>query len=165
MYAGRFAWLTITALLISNANSTLPFWAYEAIVNIGRRAAFERLADQIPPTAPLACSLNLGPHLLRRQFTIYPVLQWPAETFPNLATRRAEHVLVDYRFEQRHRATKPGPQETRLAQLGYELVQTNDSFAWYQLRETHADKDVPGTGGPLETRIIEIEEQLRAGGQ
>lgn len=128
--------LTIAALLILCANSRVWFWAAESIPNLARRDAFAQLAATVPPDAPLTASLNLGPHLLRRQLQVYPQLDWPADRFPRLPARRAEYVFVDYAFELRHRGNPRDPQHDRLTRLGYTLTDHTSNFALYRLTAT-----------------------------
>ena len=125
--------LTVAALLLASVNSRVWFWTGEAVVNLGRLDDFKRLCQSIPPEAPLSASMNLGPHLLRRQLLDHPHLDWPVERFADLPDRRAEYVLVDYAFELRHRAERRRPQHDRLRQRGFALIAEANDFALYQM--------------------------------
>lgn len=129
--AHRIPTLTVIVLILCLLNSRVWFWAGEAFVNIGRRADFARLVRDIPADAPLSASLNLGPHLVRRCLQEYPQLEWPAERFPSLPARRADYVIVDFLFEQRHRGSLREPQQKRLTEMGYALLSSESEFALY----------------------------------
>ena len=92
----------------------------------------EDIGGQIPAGASLSASMNLGPHLLRRQLLDYPHLDWPADRFPALPARRAQYVLVDYAFELRERAEQRRPQHRRLLLQGFHLVADSNGFALYK---------------------------------
>jgi hypothetical protein len=155
---------TLAALALSNLNSTLPKWMSDAAANFRRRADFSALASQIPADAPLAASLNLGPHLIRRALTIYPVLDWPPDTFRRLPSRQAQYVLVDYLFEARHRALPRPPQHHRLIEHGYALLAERAGFALYR-RPTTASPDWQpdplAPAGDVGARIHHIKQSLR----
>jgi len=124
---------TVLALLLSNANSTVFGWAGYVLPNVTRRAAFNELARLIPPEAPLSASLNLGPHLVRRQFIDYPSIDWPIDRFPDLPHRRARYALIDFLFEARHFRTPAAEVRQRLAGASYALEVERNGFALYRL--------------------------------
>jgi uncharacterized membrane protein len=125
--------LTVSALVLASANSRIWFWAGEAAANFGRLDDLQRIAEHIPPDAPLSASMNLGPHLIRRQLLDYPNLDWPATRFPNLPASQAKYVLVDYRFELRHRNAPRGPQHRHLLRAGYTPIMQISGFALYEM--------------------------------
>jgi uncharacterized membrane protein len=126
---------TLAALLLSTANTTVIGWARYVAPNLGRRAAFDEIAALIPPDAPLSASMNLGPHLLRRQLLDLDVSRsgpdWPADRFRSLPARMADYVIVDELFEPFHFKYKPGAVEQYLANRGYAQVASGDSFALF----------------------------------
>ena len=130
---------TIAALIILCANSRILFWAGEARRNVGRLESFTQIAAKIPPHASLSASLNLGPHLIRRQLQVFPERDWPEDRFPDLPVRRAEFVLVDYDFERHHHGHEREPQQDTLIEDGYSPVAETDGFALYRLTPGEID--------------------------
>lgn len=125
---------TIAALLLSNANSRAFVWAGYVAPNLSRRADFDQLAAAIPDDAPLSASMNLGPHMVRRHLIDYPHLDWPADRFPRHFHHRAEYVLIDFVFEQKHFARTAPTINAHLREAGYALRTEHNRFGLYSLR-------------------------------
>lgn len=132
----RLGKLTLAAVLLSSTNTTIIGWALYVTPNFGRRAAFDELAAQIPPDAPLSASMNLGPHLPRRQFIDLDLKRagpdWPENRFPSLPARNAEYAIVDFVFERYHFRHKPAVVEQYLAAHGFTRIATRDRFSVYK---------------------------------
>ena len=123
--------LTAAALIVGAGNLRLWHVDRYALANLGRVGCFKSLCERIPSDAPLSASLNLGPHLIRRQLLDYPNLDWPASRFPKLPARRAEYVLVDYIFEWHQRAAPRATLRAHLTGHGYTLITEAGDFGLY----------------------------------